>query len=54
MNQVSALYSIFFISTSLISFFVSFLAFQRKTVNGAIELAWLMLATGSGAFWIIF
>lgn len=54
MNQVSALYSIFFISTSLVSFFVAFLAFQRKSVNGAKELAWLMLATGTGAFWIIF
>ena len=54
MNQVSAVYSIFFISTSLVSFFVAFLAFQRKAVNGAKELAWLMLATGTGAFWIIF
>jgi signal transduction histidine kinase len=54
MNQVSALYSIFFISTSLVSFFVAFLAFQRKSVNGAKELAWLMLATGTGAFWVIF
>jgi|WetSurMetagenome_2_1015567.scaffolds.fasta_scaffold00658_6 signal transduction histidine kinase len=54
MNQVSALYSIFFISTSLVSFFVAFLAFQRKSVNAARELAWLMLATGSGAFWVIF
>jgi len=54
MNQASALYSIFFISTSLVSFFVAFLAFQRKSVNAARELAWLMLATGTGAFWVIF
>lgn len=54
MNQVSALYSVFFITTSLVSFFVAFLAFQRKSVNGAKELAWLMVATGTGAFWIIF
>lgn len=54
MNQVSALYSIFFITTSLVSFFVAFLAFQRKSVNGARELAWLMTAAGIGAFWIIF
>jgi PAS domain S-box-containing protein len=54
MNQVSALYSIFFITTSLVSFFVAFLAYQRKSVNGARELAWLMLATGTGAFWVIF
>ena len=54
MNQVSALYSVFFITTSLVSFFVAFLAFQRKSVNGAKELAWLMLATGTGAFWVIF
>jgi PAS domain S-box-containing protein len=54
MNQVSALYSIFFITTSLVSFFVAFLAFQRKSVHGARELGWLMLATGIGAFWVIF
>jgi signal transduction histidine kinase/CheY-like chemotaxis protein len=54
MNQVSALYSVFFITTSLVSFFVAFLAFQRKSVKGAMELAWLMIATGTGAFWVIF
>jgi PAS domain S-box-containing protein len=54
MNQVSALFSLFFITTSLVSFFVAFLAFQRKSVNGASELAWLMIATGTGAFWVIF
>lgn len=54
MNQVSALYSVFFITTSLVSFFIAFLAFQRKSVNGARELAWLMAATGIGAFWVIF
>ena len=54
MNQIFTIYSVFFIATSLVSFFVAFLAFQRKSVVGARELAWLMIATGSGAFWIIF
>jgi signal transduction histidine kinase len=40
--------------TSFISFFVAFLAFQRRSVTGARELAWLMVAAGTGAFWIIF
>jgi len=54
MTRVFTVYSVFFIATSLISFFVAFLAFQRRSVVGARELAWLMIATGSGAFWIIF
>jgi len=54
MNQVFTIYSVFFIGTSLVSFFVAFLAFQRRSIIGARELAWLMIATGTGAFWIIF
>jgi signal transduction histidine kinase/CheY-like chemotaxis protein len=54
MNHVFTIYSLFYIGTFLVSFFVAFLAFQRKAVIGAKELAWLMFATGSGAFWIIF
>ena len=54
MNQVFTIYSVFFIGTSLVSFFVAFLAFQRRSVIGAKEIAWLMIATGTGAFWIIF
>jgi signal transduction histidine kinase len=54
MIQVLTVYSGFFIITSFISFFVAFLAFQRKALTGAKELAWLMVAAGTGAFWIIF
>lgn len=54
MERVFTIYSVFFIATSLVSFFVAFLAFQRRSVIGARELAWLMLAAGSGAFWLIF
>ncbi len=54
MNQGFTIYTVFFIITSLVSFFVALLAFHRRSVKGARELAWLMLAAGSGAFWIIF
>ena len=54
MNQVFTIYSVLFIGTSLVSFFVAFLAFHRRSVIGAKEIAWLMIATGTGAFWIIF
>jgi signal transduction histidine kinase len=54
MDRVFTIYSVFFIATSLVSFFVAILAFQRRSVIGARELAWLMLAAGSGAFWLIF
>ena len=53
-HQVFTVYSIFFLATSLVSFFVTFLAFQRRSVKGAAELAWLMIAAGAGAFCIIF
>ncbi len=54
MSQVFTIYSVFFITTSLVSFFVAFLALQRKSVKGSVELAWLMIAAGIGAFWLIF
>ena len=54
MNQVFTVYSVFFLTTSLVSFFVAFLAWQRRSVKGAIELAWLMIAAATGAFFIIF
>src|SRR5665811_426895 len=54
MDRVFTVYSVFFITTSLVSFFIAFLAFQRRSVTGAKELAWLMIAAGSGAFWLIF
>jgi signal transduction histidine kinase len=54
MDRVSTIYSVFFIATSLVSFFIAFLAFRRRSVTGAMELGWLMIAAGSGAFWLIF
>jgi signal transduction histidine kinase len=54
MDRAFTTYSVFFVTTSLVSFFVAFLAFQRRSVTGAKELAWLMIAAGSGAFWLIF
>lgn len=54
MNQVFTIYSVFFVATSLVSFFVAFIAFQRKGTIAAKELAWLMIAAGTGAFCVIF
>ncbi len=54
MNQEFTIYSVFFIATSLVSFFVAFIAFQRKSATAARDLAWLMISTGAAAFCIIF
>ena len=54
MNQVFTIFSVFFLATALVSFFVAFLAWQRRLVKGARELTWLMIAAGIWAFWIIF
>jgi len=48
------IFSTFFLCASLISFFVAFLAWQRRSVNGAKELTMLMLAAGIWSFFIIF
>ena len=47
-------YSLFFLVTTLVSFSVAFLAWQRRSVKSARELAFLMIAAGFGAFWLIF
>lgn len=54
MNLIFTVYSVFFLATTLVSFFVAFLAWQRRFVIGAKELAYLMIATGIGAFGLIF
>jgi hypothetical protein len=54
MNQTFTIYSLLFLVTTLISFFGAFLALQRRKVKGAIEIFWLMIATGIGSFWLIF
>ncbi len=54
MNLVFTMYSVFFLATALVSFFVAFLAWRRRFVKGAKELTLLMIAAGIGAFWLIF
>ena len=54
MNLVFTVYSVFFLATALVSFFVAFLAQQRRLIRGAKELAYLMFAAGIGAFCLIF
>jgi len=54
MIQFFTIYSLFFLVTALVSFFGAFLAWQRRKVKGALEIVWLMIASGTGAFWLIF
>lgn len=46
MDHIFTYYSVFFLVTSLMSFFVAFLAWQRKSVKSARELSLLMLVSG--------
>ena len=54
MDLIFTIYSVLFLATALVSFFVAFLAWQRRFVKSARELALLMIAAGFGAFWLIF
>ncbi|NEW85107.1 MAG: PAS domain-containing protein [Mariniphaga sp.] len=54
MDLIFTIYSVLFLATALVSFIVAFLAWQRRLVKGARELAVLMVAAGIGAFWLIF
>ena len=54
MNLVFNLYSLFFLAIAAVSFSVALLAWQRRLVKSARELAFLMMAAGLGAFWLIF
>ena len=53
-NYIFTIYSLLFLSSSLVSFFVAYLAWQRKGERGAFELALLMLSAGMWAFFVIF
>lgn len=53
-SQGLTVYSLFFLATTLISFLVAFLSWQRKSVKGARELTYLMIVAGLGAFCLIF
>ena len=54
MHLVFTLYSFFFLATASVSFSVAFLAWRRRLIKSAVELAYLMIAAGIGAFWLIF
>jgi PAS domain S-box-containing protein len=54
MSNNLSIFSAFFLCASLASFFVAFLSWQRRTVNGARELTQLMLAAGIWSFFVIF
>ncbi len=53
MSQIFTIYSLFFLVAALVSFFVAFLAWQRRFVKGSGDLIKLMIASGIWAFWII-
>ncbi len=46
-------YSLLFLASSLVSFFASFIAWQRKNERGARELSFLMMSAGLWAFFVI-
>ncbi|MEI7981908.1 MAG: histidine kinase N-terminal 7TM domain-containing protein, partial [Bacteroidota bacterium] len=54
MNQNFTIFSLFFLATALVSFFVALLAWQRRNVKGAAELTRLMIAAGIWAFLVMF
>ena len=54
MGLVFTMYSCFFMATSLVSLSIAWLAWQRRRVSSARELAFLMIAAGIGAFCLIF
>lgn len=54
MNLTITVYTTLFLATSLVSFFVAFLAWQRRKVIAANELFLLMTATGISALCLIF
>ena len=54
MNSVFTVYSVFFLATSFVSFFVAYLAWQRRMVKGARELTLLMVMAGIWTFLVMF
>ncbi|HPO54457.1 MAG: histidine kinase N-terminal 7TM domain-containing protein [Ignavibacteriaceae bacterium] len=50
MSYIFSIYSMLFLVTALLSFYVSYLAWRRKRVKGAKELAFMMIAAGVWAF----
>lgn len=55
MNEYSyTIFSLLFLASSLVSFFVAYLAWQKKRERGAKELAMLMMSAGLYSFIVIF
>lgn len=55
MNSYSyTIFSLLFLASSFVSFFVAYLAWQKKRERGAKELAMLMIAAGLYSFFVIF
>ncbi len=48
------LFSILFLTTTMVSFFGALLAWQRRHIKSALELAWLLATAGFWTFWIMF
>jgi signal transduction histidine kinase/PAS domain-containing protein/ActR/RegA family two-component response regulator len=53
-NMDFTIFSILFFAASMMSLFVALLAWQRKSVNGAVELSRVMIAAGIWAFFVMF
>lgn len=53
-SYIYTIFSLLFLASSLVSFFVSYLAYSRRSVRGSLELSLLMLSAGVWAFLIIF
>jgi PAS domain S-box-containing protein len=54
MSYAFTVYSIIFLVATLLSFFVAFIAWQRRTVKGAKDLSIFMISAGVWAFCVIF
>lgn len=54
MSHSISIFSLIYVCNFFISFFVAYLAWQRKSIKGAKELFHLMIATGIWSFFIIF
>ncbi|MFA6769981.1 MAG: histidine kinase N-terminal 7TM domain-containing protein [Bacteroidales bacterium] len=53
-NYTYTIFSLFFLASSFVSFFVAYLAWQKRRERGAKELVLVMLSSGFYAFAIIF
>ncbi|MDZ4058742.1 MAG: histidine kinase N-terminal 7TM domain-containing protein, partial [Bacteroidales bacterium] len=54
MIQNFTIYTLIYLITALVSFFVAVIAWQRRRVKGGKEITLLMIASGFGSFALIF